>query len=167
MRQLVNNYQINSHDRIPVEVYLQFISEIKQIDSEKEVELIKSIGESDNDALRELVKTNLWLVVSISKQYQNMGLSLHDLILEGNLGLVSAAKRLGNCKEFNFKSYATGWVRQSILQAITENFLISKLSLNNNGYKNKINEVLHQINRNFLSEPIIDKMSEFMEMQSK
>jgi len=167
MGKFKNTYQINSHDNISLGVYLQFISEINPINAKKEVELIRRIGESDNDAFEELVKANLWLVVSIAKHYQNMGLNLRDLIQEGNLGLISAAKRLVNSKKFNFTTYATGWIRQSILQAITEYFWISGLSLNKNGYKNKIDKVLHQLNRNFLSEPIIDELSDVLKLQTK
>ena len=159
MTQSKNSYQTNSNGRISLEVYLQLISEIKQLDTEKEAEFIRGISERDNDAIRELVKANLWLVVPIAKQYQNMGLNLHDLILEGNLGLLSAVGRLINSEDFNFTSYATGWIRQSILQAITEHFWISSLKLNNNGQENRIDEVLHQLNRNFLCEPIIDELS--------
>lgn len=154
----------NSNSRISLEVYFQFVSEIEQIDAGKEAELIRRICESDKDAIRELVNANLWLVVSIAKQYQNMSLSLHDLILEGNLGLISAVERLFNFKDFNFTTFATGWIRQSIIQAITEHFWISSIMLNKNGYESRIDKVLHQLNRNFLCEPIIDEMSEVFEM---
>jgi RNA polymerase primary sigma factor len=167
MVQLKNTNQINSHNNISLEVYLQFISEINPINTEKEVELIRRVNENDNSAFEKLVKVNLWLVVSIAKEYQNMGLSLRDLIQEGNLGLISAAKGLINSKKFNFTAYAIGWIRQSILQAITEHFWISRLSLNKNGYKNKMDNVLHQLNRNFLSEPIIDELSDELKLQTK
>ena len=159
MTQLTNSYQANSRSPISSEDYLQLISNINEIDTEKETELIRRISESDNDAIRELVKANLWLVVSIAKQYQNMGLRLHDLILEGNLGLLSAVQRLVNSKDFNFSTYATGWIRQSILQAITENFWMSILKLDNNGQESRIDKVFHQLNRNFLCEPINDELS--------
>lgn len=158
MTQLKNTYQSNSHGPISLEDYLQLISETKQINTEKEAELIRRIYESDEDAVRELVEANLWIVISIAKQYQNMGLSLRNLILEGNLGILSAAGRLVNFENFNFSTYAAGWVRQSILQAITEHFWISSLKSNSNGYGNRIEIVLQQINKNFLSEPILDKL---------
>ncbi|MCG6190943.1 sigma factor [Maribellus maritimus] len=152
MGQLKNTYQNNSQDQISLEVYLQFISEIKQIDAEKENELIQRIGENDTDALKELVEANLGLVVSIAKQYQELGLSLRDLILEGNLGLISAANRLVSSQEFNFKTFASKWIDQSIFQAITEYFWISRLSFNQNVYKNRIDKVLHQLSRNFANQ---------------
>ncbi|QGY46122.1 hypothetical protein GM418_21360 [Maribellus comscasis] len=152
MGQLKNTYQNNSQNQISLEVYLQFISEIKQIDAEKENELIQRIGENDTDALKELVEANLGLVVSIAKQYQELGLSLRDLILEGNLGLISAANRLVSSQEFNFKTFASKWIDQSIFQAITEYFWISRLSFNQNVYKNRIDKVLHQLSRNFANQ---------------
>jgi DNA-directed RNA polymerase sigma subunit (sigma70/sigma32) len=145
----------NPHGQISLTAYLQFIAEINRISVEKENELLLGINDSDNESFRELVKANLWLVVSVAKQYQDMGLGLHQLILVGNVGLISAVKRLSNANHPSFKAYASGWIRQSILQAITEHFWISKLSLSENGYKHKIDKVLHQLNSNFLSEPII------------
>ena len=159
MTHLKNTNHSNSNDRISLEDYLQLISETKKINAVKEAELIRRIYESDGDAVRELVEANLWIVISIAKQYQHVGLSLRNLIHEGNLGLLSAAGRLVNSEHFNFSTYAAGWVRQSILQAITEHFWISSLKLNNNGYGNRIDTVLHQINKNFLSEPIINELS--------
>ena len=155
MTQLKSTCQSNSQSRISLVEYLQLISETKQIDAEKEVELIRSIGERDTDASEELIKSNLGLVISIAKQYQNMGLSLCDLILEGNLGLLSAVERLVPSKNFNFTAYATGWIRQSILQALTEHFWMSNLKSKKSGYEGQINVVLHQLNKNFLSKPII------------
>lgn len=155
MTQLKSTCQSNSQSRISLVEYLQLISETKQIDAEKEVELIRSIGERDTDASEELIKSNLGLVISIAKQYQNMGLSLCDLILEGNLGLLSAVERLVPSKNFNFAAYATGWIRQSILQALTEHFWMSNLKSKKSGYEGQINVVLHQLNKNFLSKPII------------
>lgn len=160
MQQLKDPYQSNSHDQISLDVYLQLISEIKQIEAGKEIELIQRIAENDTDALKELVETNLWLVVSVAKQYQDLGLSLRDLIQEGNLGLISAIENLDYSQGFNFTTYATGWIKQSILQAITEYFWISKLSLNQNGNKNRIDKVLHQLNSNFRSEPIVEELTE-------
>ncbi len=160
MEPLKSTYHSNSHGQISLEVYFQLISEIKQADAEMEIELIHRIGENDADALRELVEANLGLVVSIAKQYQELGLSLRNLIHEGNVGLISAVERLVNSQQSNFTSYATGWIKQSILQAITEHFWISRLSLNQNGYKNRNDKILHQLNRNFLSEPIVDELPE-------
>ncbi len=164
MTQLRNIYQSNSHGRISLADYLQLIKEIKQIDAEKEAELIRCIGERDAGASGELIKAKLGLVVSIAMQYQKMGLSLHNLILEGNIGLLSAVERLVHSKDFNFTAYATGWIRQSILQALTEHFWISNLKLKKNGHEREINKVLHQLNRNFISEPIIHEHSDVLEM---
>lgn len=163
MTQLRNIYHSNSHDRISLADYLQLIKEIKQIDAEKEAELIRYVGERENGASGELIKAKLGLVVSIAMQYQKMGLSLHNLILEGNIGLLSAVERLVHSKDFNFTAYATGWIRQSILQALTEHFWMVNLKLTQNGYDRKIDKVLHQLNRNFCSEPIVHEPSKVFE----
>ncbi|GAB1452428.1 hypothetical protein MASR2M47_24840 [Draconibacterium sp.] len=160
MTQLKKTHQTISQNPISVVAYLQFIGEISQINARKEAALIQRISKDDNNAYEALVKAKLGLVVSIAKQYRHMGLSLHHLIMEGNLGLVSAVKRFANDKEVNFTIYATGWIRQSILQAITEHFWISKLSLSENGIKPKIDKVLHQLNSNFRSEPIVFESSD-------
>src|ERR1700710_2857400 len=140
MRQLKIATQITNRDSQAVEKYLQEISKISMITPEEETTLAQKIHMGDQRALEKLVKSNLRFVVSVAKQYQHQGLSLSDLINEGNLGLIKAAQRFDETKGFKFISYAVWWIRQSILQALAEQARIVRLPLNKVGLTNKISK---------------------------
>ncbi len=141
MRQLKISYQITNRESDSLEKYLNEISKLDMITPEEEVDLAIKIKKGDKRALDRLVKGNLRFVVSVAKQYQNQGLSLSDLINEGNLGLIKAATRFDETKGFKFISYAVWWIRQSILQALVEQARIVRLPLNKVGAYNKINKI--------------------------
>ena len=141
MRQLKITKQVTNRDAKSLEKYFQEISKIELITADEEVELAIKIKQGNKRALDKLVKSNLRFVVSVAKQYQNQGLKLSDLINEGNLGLVKAAKRFDETRGFKFISYAVWWIRQSILQALAEQSRIVRLPLNKIGSINKINKV--------------------------
>ena len=141
MRQLKITKQVTNRDAKSLEKYFQEISKIELITADEEVELAIKIKKGDKRALDLLVKSNLRFVVSVAKQYQNQGLKLSDLINEGNLGLVKAAKRFDETRGFKFISYAVWWIRQSILQALAEQSRIVRLPLNKIGSINKINKM--------------------------
>ncbi|NCT10705.1 MAG: RNA polymerase sigma factor RpoD/SigA [Flavobacteriia bacterium] len=141
MRQLKITKQVTNRDTKSLEKYFQEIGKIELITADEEVELAIKIKKGDKRALDLLVKSNLRFVVSVAKQYQNQGLKLSDLINEGNLGLVKAAKRFDETRGFKFISYAVWWIRQSILQALAEQSRIVRLPLNKIGSINKINKV--------------------------
>ena len=141
MRQLKITKQVTNRDTKSLEKYFQEVSKIDLITADEEVELAVRIKEGDQRALDKLVKANLRFVVSVAKQYQNQGLKLSDLINEGNLGLVKAAKRFDETRGFKFISYAVWWIRQSILQALAEQSRIVRLPLNKIGSISKINKV--------------------------
>ena len=141
MRQLKITKQVTNRDTKSLEKYFQEIGKIELITADEEVELAIKIKNGDQRALDKLVKSNLRFVVSVAKQYQNQGLKLSDLINEGNLGLVKAAKRFDETRGFKFISYAVWWIRQSILQALAEQSRIVRLPLNKIGSINKINKV--------------------------
>jgi RNA polymerase primary sigma factor len=138
MRQLKISKQITNRESQSLDKYLQEISKVGMVSIDEEVELAQRIREGDQMALEKLTKANLRFVVSVSKQYQNQGLTLGDLINEGNLGLIKAAKRFDETKGFKFISYAVWWIRQSILQALAEQSRIVRLPLNRVGSLNKI-----------------------------
>ena len=140
MRQLKITKQVTNRETASLDKYLQEIGRVDLITAEEEVELAKRIKEGDHPALERLVKANLRFVVSVSKQYQNQGLTLPDLINEGNLGLIKAAQRFDETRGFKFISYAVWWIRQSILQALAEQSRIVRLPLNKIGSINKINK---------------------------
>ena len=142
MRQLKITKQVTNRDNFSINIYLQEIGKINLLSANEEFELASRISEGDRDAFEKLVKANLRFVVSVSKQYQNQGLSLSDLINEGNLGLITAAERFDRSRGFKFISYAVWWIRQSILQAIAENSRMVRLPLNKIGLKNKISKAL-------------------------
>ena len=129
------------------------------ISAEEEVELAKKIKDGDQRALEKLIKANLRFVVSVSKQYQNQGLSLPDLINEGNLGLIKAAQRFDETRGFKFISYAVWWIRQSILQALAEQARIVRLPLNKIGNINKINKTLSTLEQEFEREPTAEEIA--------
>jgi RNA polymerase primary sigma factor len=145
MRQLKITKQVTNRETASLDKYLQEIGRVELISAEEEVELAQKIKQGDQKALEKLTKANLRFVVSVSKQYQNQGLSLPDLINEGNLGLIKAAQRFDETRGFKFISYAVWWIRQSILQALAEQSRIVRLPLNKIGSINKINKAYAQL----------------------
>ncbi|HET8839255.1 MAG TPA: RNA polymerase sigma factor RpoD/SigA [Flavobacteriaceae bacterium] len=150
MRQLKITKQVTNRESVSLDKYLQDIGKVDLITAEEEVELAQRIRQGDQKALEKLTTANLRFVVSVAKQYQNQGLKLPDLINEGNVGLVKAAKRFDETRGFKFISYAVWWIRQSILQALAEQSRVVRLPLNKIGSINKINKAfshLEQINQ--------------------
>lgn len=141
MRQLKITKQVTNRETASLDKYLQEIGKVDLITADEEVELAQRIKAGDQRALEKLTKANLRFVVSVAKQYQNQGLTLPDLINEGNLGLIKAAKRFDETRGFKFISYAVWWIRQSILQALAEQSRIVRLPLNKIGSINKINKM--------------------------
>ena len=163
MRQLKISKQVTNRDTLSLDKYLHEIGKVELLSAEKEVELAKRIKTGDRVALETLIKGNLRFVVSVSKQYQNQGLSLPDLINEGNLGLIKAAERFDETRGFKFISYAVWWIRQSILQALAEQARIVRLPLNKIGSINKINKAFNQLEQEFQREPTIDEVANLLE----
>jgi len=153
MRQLKITKQVTNRDTASLDKYLQEIAREDMITPEEEVELAKKIQAGDERALDRLVKANLRFVVSVSKQYQNQGLTLPDLINEGNLGLIKAAKRFDETRGFKFISYAVWWIRQSILSALAEQARMVRLPLNKIGSINKINRAVAQLEQKLQRKP--------------
>ena len=153
MRQLKITKSITNRESQSLEKYLQEIGREELITAEEEVRLARKIKEGDQNALDRLTKANLRFVVSVAKQYQNQGLSLPDLINEGNLGLIKAAKRFDETRGFKFISYAVWWIRQSILQALAEQSRIVRLPLNQVGSLNKISKAYSKLEQEFEREP--------------
>src|SRR6187431_1998481 len=153
MRQLKIATQITNRDSQAVEKYLQEISKIGMITPEEETILAQKIKMGDQRALERLTTANLRFVVSVAKQYQHQGLSLSDLINEGNLGLIKAAQRFDETKGFKFISYAVWWIRQSILQALAEQGRLVRLPLNKVGLTNRIQKTYSQLEQQFEREP--------------
>ncbi|MDZ7269135.1 MAG: sigma-70 family RNA polymerase sigma factor [candidate division KSB1 bacterium] len=147
-----------------LEKYLQEISEVPLLSPEAEIELAKRIKKGDEEALEKLTKANLRFVVSVAKQYQNQGLSLGDLINEGNLGLIKAASRFDETRGFKFISYAVWWIRQSILQALAEQSRVVRLPLNRVGALNKIGKALSSLEQEFEREPSAHEIADKVEM---
>ncbi|MDM7925727.1 MAG: sigma-70 family RNA polymerase sigma factor [bacterium] len=144
--------------------YLQEIGEVPLLSPEEEIDLARRIKKNDQDALEKLTKANLRFVVSVAKQYQNQGLSLGDLINEGNLGLIKAAKRFDETRGFKFISYAVWWIRQSILQALAEQSRVVRLPLNRVGALNKIGKAFSNLEQEFEREPSASEIAEELEM---
>lgn len=144
--------------------YLQEIGEVPLLTPEEEIELARRIKKNDQEALEKLTKANLRFVVSVAKQYQNQGLSLGDLINEGNLGLIKAAKRFDETRGFKFISYAVWWIRQSILQALAEQSRVVRLPLNRVGALNKIGKAFSNLEQEFEREPSPSEIAEELEM---
>ncbi|MBA7513897.1 RNA polymerase sigma factor SigA [subsurface metagenome] len=167
MRQLKIIKQITNRDTASLDKYLHEIGKVELITAEEEVELARRIRDGDLDALNQLVKVNLRFVVSVSKQYQNQGLSLADLINEGNLGLIKAAQRFDETRGFKFISYAVWWIRQSILQALAEQARIVRLPLNKIGSINKINKILAVLEQKFERPPTELEISQALELTPK
>ena len=164
MRQLKIATQITNRDSQAVEKYLQEISKIPMITPEEETTLAQRIKMGDQRALDKLVQANLRFVVSVAKQYQHQGLSLSDLINEGNLGLIKAAQRFDETKGFKFISYAVWWIRQSILQALAEQARIVRLPLNKVGLTNRIQKAYSQLEQEFEREPSAEELAEVLDM---
>jgi RNA polymerase primary sigma factor len=164
MRQLKITKQITNRETASLDMYLQDIGRVELISAQEEVVLAVRIRNGDMRALDKLVKANLRFVVSVSKQYQNQGLSLPDLINEGNLGLIKAAQRFDETRGFKFISYAVWWIRQSILQALAEQSRIVRLPLNKIGAINKINKTLSKLEQDLEREPSYAELGEVMDM---
>jgi RNA polymerase primary sigma factor len=160
MRQLKISKQITNRESESLDKYLTEIGKVDLITSEVEVELAKRIREGDQVALEKLTKANLRFVVSVAKQYQNNGLTLGDLINEGNLGLIKAAKRFDEKRGFKFISYAVWWIRQSIMQALAEQSRIVRLPLNRVGSLSKINKTFAELEQKFQREPSAEEIAE-------
>ena len=164
MRQLKITKQVTNRETASLDKYLQEIGKVELITAEEEVELAQRIRQGDKIALEKLTKANLRFVVSVSKQYQNQGLSLPDLINEGNLGLIKAAQRFDETRGFKFISYAVWWIRQSILQALADQSRIVRLPLNKIGSINKINKTYAKLEQEFEREPNAEEIAEALDI---
>jgi RNA polymerase primary sigma factor len=164
MRQLKITKSITNRETASLDKYLQDIGKEELITADEEVQLAQRVKQGDNIALEKLVKANLRFVVSVAKQYQNQGLSLPDLINEGNLGLIKAAKRFDETRGFKFISYAVWWIRQSILQALAEQSRIIRLPLNQVGSLNKIKKATSKLEQEFERTPSSEEIAEKLEM---
>jgi RNA polymerase primary sigma factor len=165
MRQLKITKSITNRESQSLEKYLQEIGKVELITPEEEVKLAEKIKQGDQRALDRLTKANLRFVVSVAKQYQNQGLSLPDLINEGNLGLIKAAQRFDETRGFKFISYAVWWIRQSILQALAEQSRIVRLPLNKVGLTNRINKAFSQLEQEYEREPSAEELAEALELE--
>ncbi|WP_226389477.1 sigma-70 family RNA polymerase sigma factor [Penaeicola halotolerans] len=166
MRQLKISKQITNRESQSLDKYLQEIGKVDLLTADEEVELAKRIREGDQLALEKLTKANLRFVVSVAKQYQNQGLSLGDLINEGNLGLIKAAQRFDETRGFKFISYAVWWIRQSILQALAEQSRIVRLPLNRVGSLNKISKTFSELEQKYEREPSPEELAEVLEVSA-
>ena len=164
MRQLKISKQITNRESQSLDKYLQEIGKVDLLTPDEEVELAQRIREGDQMALEKLTKANLRFVVSVAKQYQNQGLTLGDLINEGNLGLIKAAQRFDETRGFKFISYAVWWIRQSILQALAEQSRIVRLPLNRVGSLNKISRTFSELEQKYEREPSPDELAEQLEV---
>ena len=164
MRQLKISKSITNRESQSLEKYLQEIGKVELIGPEEEVRLAKLIKQGDQRALDRLTRANLRFVVSVSKQYQNQGLSLPDLINEGNLGLIKAAQRFDETRGFKFISYAVWWIRQSILQALAEQSRIVRLPLNKVGLTNRIQKAYQQLEQEFEREPSPEELADLLQI---
>ncbi|MCA0430344.1 MAG: RNA polymerase sigma factor RpoD/SigA [Bacteroidetes bacterium] len=164
MRQLKITKSITNRESASLDKYLQEIGREELITAEEEVVLAKKIKDGDQNALEKLTRANLRFVVSVAKQYQNQGLSLPDLINEGNLGLIKAARRFDETRGFKFISYAVWWIRQSILQALAEQSRIVRLPLNQVGSLNKINKAYSKLEQEFEREPSAEELADILDL---
>ena len=164
MRQLNITKQVTNRETASLDKYLHDIGKVELITAEEEVELARKIKDGDQEALEKLTKANLRFVVSVAKQYQNQGLSLPDLINEGNLGLIKAAQRFDETRGFKFISYAVWWIRQSILQALAEQSRIVRLPLNKIGTINKINKAYAYLEQEYEREPRADEIAALLDI---
>ena len=166
MRQLKISKQITNRESQSLDKYLQEIGKVDLLTPDEEVDLAKKIKAGDKLALEKLTKANLRFVVSVAKQYQNQGLSLGDLINEGNLGLIKAAQRFDETRGFKFISYAVWWIRQSILQALAEQSRIVRLPLNRVGSLNKISKTFSELEQKYEREPSPEELAEVLEVST-
>lgn len=167
MRQLKITKSITNRESASLDKYLQEISREELVSVEEEVELAQRIRKGDRKALEKLTKANLRFVVSVAKQYQNQGLSLSDLINEGNVGLIKAAEKFDETRGFKFISYAVWWIRQSILQAIAEQSRIVRLPLNQVGSVNKINKILNKFEQENERHPNIEEIADRIDLSEE
>ncbi|MBX2939717.1 MAG: RNA polymerase sigma factor RpoD/SigA [Ferruginibacter sp.] len=167
MRQLKITKSITNRESQSLEKYLQEIGKVELISAEEEVKLAERIRNGDQVALEKLTKANLRFVVSVAKQYQNQGLTLPDLINEGNLGLIKAAQRFDETRGFKFISYAVWWIRQSILQALAEQSRIVRLPLNKVGLTNRISKAYSQLEQEFEREPTPEELALFLDIETE
>ena len=164
MRQLKISKQVTNRDTPSLDKYLQEIGKVDLIGPEEEVALARRIKQGDSEALAKLVRANLRFVVSVAKQYQNQGMSLPDLINEGNMGLMKAARRFDETRGFKFISYAVWWIRQSILQSLAEQTRIVRLPVNKIGSINRINKAFARLEQEFEREPSSQEIADLLEM---
>jgi RNA polymerase primary sigma factor len=167
MRQLKISKSITNRESQSLEKYLQEIGRVELISPEDEVKLAVLIKKGDQLALDKLTKANLRFVVSVAKQYQNQGLTLPDLINEGNLGLIKAAKRFDETRGFKFISYAVWWIRQSILQALAEQSRIVRLPLNKVGLTNRISKAFSQLEQEYEREPTAEEIAYLLDLETE
>jgi RNA polymerase primary sigma factor len=167
MRQLKIIKQITNRENQSLDKYLQEIGKVDLITAEMEVELARKIREGDTIALEKLTKANLRFVVSVAKQYQNHGLSLNDLINEGNVGLIKAGQRFDETRGFKFISYAVWWIRQAIMQALAEQSRIVRLPLNRVGSLNKISKTFSRLEQEFQREPSASELAEALNITTE
>ncbi len=166
MRQLKITKQVTNRDTLSLDKYLQEIGKVDLISPEEEVILARRIKSGDSEALTKLVKANLRFVVSVAKQYQNQGMSLSDLINEGNFGLMKAAQRFDETRGFKFISYAVWWIRQAILQAQAEQARIVRLPVNRIGSINRINRAFAKLEQEYEREPSSQEVADSLEMMA-
>jgi RNA polymerase primary sigma factor len=164
MRQLKITQTITNRESQSLERYFNEINKVDLLTPDEEVDLARKIRNGDDQALERLTKANLRFVVSVAKQYQNRNLSLNDLINEGNLGLVKAAKKFDETRGFKFISYAVWWIRQSIMQALADQSRIVRLPLNKTGALNKINRAYSELEQKYEREPTPEELAEILEM---
>ena len=164
MRQLKITKQVTNREAISLDKYLHDISKVSLVTADEETELARRIKSGDKEALEKLTKANLRFVVSVAKQYQNQGLTLPDLINEGNIGLIKAAQRFDETRGFKFISYAVWWIRQSIMQAIAEQARIVRLPLNKIGNITKVNRTFAELEQRYEREPSVDEVAELLEI---
>ncbi len=167
MRQLKITKQVTNREAPSLDKYLHEIGRVQLISAEDEVSLARRIRQGDESALERLINSNLRFVVSVAKQYQNQGLSLPDLINEGNLGLIKAAQRFDETRGFKFISYAVWWIRQSILQSLAEQARIVRLPLNKIGSINKVNNTFSKLEQEFQREPTSNEIADVLDMAPK
>ena len=167
MRQLKITKSITNRESQSLEKYLQEIGRVDMITAEEEVILAQKIRNGDKVALERLTKANLRFVVSVAKQYQNQGMTLNDLINEGNLGLIKAAARFDETRGFKFISYAVWWIRQSIMQSLAEQSRLVRLPLNKVGLNNKISKAANQLEQEFEREPSAQELATLLDMNEE
>ena len=165
MRQLRISKSITTREAPSLEKYFSDISKVDMVTAEEEAALAQRIRRGDQSAVERLTKANLRFVVSVAKQYQFQGLSLSDLINEGNMGLIRAAKKFDETKGFRFISYAVWWIRQSIMQALADQSRIVRIPLNKVGLSSKVTKAAQQLEQNFEREPTAEEISEYLDME--